>query len=63
MRTYTDSDLDEILLSRDVIYDGRYKLWMDELQLPDGNIIKREHLHHPGGVAILQHVFGEHILK
>ena len=53
MKTYTDSDLDEKLLSQEVIYDGRYKLWMDELQLPDGNVIKREHLHHPGGVAIL----------
>ena len=53
MTTYTDSDLAEKLLSRDVIYDGKYKLWLDELRMPDGRLIKREHLHHPGGVAIL----------
>ncbi len=53
MDNYSDSELKEKLLNREVIYDGKYPLWMDELQMPDGRIIKREHLHHPGGVAIL----------
>ncbi len=53
MNSYTDSGLKEKLLSREVIYEGKYPYWMDELQMPDGRVIKREHLHHPGGVAIL----------
>lgn len=53
MNDYQDKDLKEVLLSREVIYSGKYPLWLDELRLPDGKVIKREHLHHPGGVAIL----------
>ena len=53
MNSYSDSDLAEKLLSREVIFEGKYPLWMDEHQLPDGKTVKREHLHHPGGVAVL----------
>lgn len=53
MNNYSDSDLAEKLLNREVIYNGKYPFWMDELQMPDGRVIKREHLHHPGGVAVL----------
>ena len=53
MNTYSDSDLAEKLLNREVIYEGKYPLWLDEHLLPDGRKIKRQHLHHPGGVAIL----------
>ncbi len=53
MNTYTDSELTEKLLNREVIYEGKYPLWLDEHLLPDGRTIKRQHLHHPGGVAIL----------
>ncbi len=53
MKDYQDSDLKEVLLNREVVYSGEYPLWLDELRLPDGRVIKREHLHHPGGVAIL----------
>ena len=53
MKEYQDSDLKEVLLSREVVYNGEFPLWLDELRLPDGKVIKREHLHHPGGVAIL----------
>ena len=53
MNNYTDSDLAEKFLSREVIFEGKYPLWMDEHQMPDGRKIKREHLHHPGGVAVL----------
>ena len=49
----SNSDLEEKFLSREEIYGGKYKFWLDELQMPDGRIIKREHLHHPGGVAVL----------
>ena len=53
MNNYSDSDLVEKLLNREVIYNGKYPFWMDEPQMPDGRVIKREHLHHPGGVAVL----------
>ena len=53
MNSYSDSDLAEKLLSREVIFEGKYPLWMDEHQLPDGKTVKREHLPHPGGVAVL----------
>ncbi|MCI5956726.1 MAG: NUDIX hydrolase [Clostridiales bacterium] len=49
-----DPQLVEQLLGREVIYRGKsYQFWLDELLLPNGARIRREHLHHPGGVAIL----------
>ena len=46
--------LAEQLVDRDVVYQGKtYQLWLDHVQLPNGSQIRREHLHHPGGVAIL----------
>ena len=49
-----DNLLIEERLNREVIYCGKsYQLWLDELKLPDGKIRIREHLHHPGGVAVL----------
>lgn len=49
-----DPQLVEQLLGREVIYHGKsYQFWLDEILLPNGARIRREHLHHPGGVAIL----------
>lgn len=53
MNHYTDSDLEEKFLKREVIYEGKYPLWLDEHLLPDGRKVRRQHLHHPGGVGIL----------
>lgn len=53
MSNYSDSDLVEKLVNREVIHEGKYQFWMDDIRLPDGRVLRREHLHHPGGVAVL----------
>lgn len=47
-------DLIEQKLGQELVYQGKsYQLWLDRLLLPNGAEIRREHVHHPGGVAIL----------
>lgn len=53
MDTKSDNYLVEKILDRDLVHDGKFQLWMDKLQMPDGRIVSKEHLHHPGAVAIL----------
>ncbi len=49
-----DQELVERLIDRDLVYQGKtYALWLDHVQLPNGFQASREHLHHPGGVAVL----------
>lgn len=53
-RKREDRQLVEQLLGREIVYCGKsYQFWLDELLLPNGARIRREHLHHPGGVAVL----------
>ncbi len=54
MEQLQNLDLVEKRLDRKVVYQGMsYQLWLDRLLLPNGVQTMREHLHHPGGVAIL----------
>ena len=49
-----ESDLAEIRLERELVFDGRLlKVHRDTVRLPDGNTATREHIYHPGAVAIL----------
>lgn len=46
--------LDERTLSREPIYEGRVvKLYLETVELPDGNVAKREVVRHGGAVAIV----------
>ncbi len=48
------SELDEIILSSEPIYDGTLvKLYKDTVRLPDGNESFREVVRHPGAVAMV----------
>jgi len=48
-----DSNLIKTRIGREEIYSGRAcQLWIDELRLPSGGTVKREHLHHPRSVAV-----------
>lgn len=50
----THVDLTEHRLDREVVFNGRLlKVQRDTVRLPDGNTATREHIHHPGAVAIL----------
>ncbi len=54
MEQLQNLDLVEKRLDRKVVYQGMsYQLWLDRLLLPNGVQMMREHLHHPGGVAVL----------
>ena len=54
MEQLQNLDLVEKCLDRKVVYQGMsYQLWLDRLLLPNGVQMMREHLHHPGGVAVL----------
>ena len=47
-------DLKETLLDSAVVYDGDFiKVLKDNVRLPDGSISTREHITHPGAVAVL----------
>lgn len=49
-----DQNLVKQLVSRESIYQGKgVELWLDELLMPNGNKLKKEHLHHPHSVAVL----------
>lgn len=53
----------EYLVSRQTIYSGKIlKLYLDEVELPDGNIASREVVEHGGGVVILASADGENLL-
>ncbi|HHY52768.1 MAG TPA: NUDIX hydrolase, partial [Clostridiales bacterium] len=53
----------EYLVSRQTIYSGKIlKLYLDEVELPDGNIASREVVEHMGGVVILASADGENLL-
>lgn len=47
-------DLKEMCLDSAVVYDGDFiRVLKDNVRLPDGNISTREHISHPGAVAVL----------
>lgn len=47
-------NLEEKILNEEVIYHGNYlNIAKCEVKLPDGNVVKRDIIHHPGAVAIL----------
>lgn len=47
-------ELVETCMGSETVYRGKsYQLSLDELILPNGEHARREHVHHPGGVAIL----------
>lgn len=47
-------DLTEHRLDRELVFDGRLlKVHRDTVRLPDGKTATREHIYHPGAVAIL----------
>lgn len=47
-------DLKETCLDSAVVYDGEFiKVLKDKVRLPDGSIGTREHIAHPGAVAVL----------
>ena len=47
-------DLTEHKLERELVFQGRMlKVHRDTVRLPDGNTATREHIFHPGAVAIL----------
>jgi len=47
-------DLTEHKLERELVFQGRMlKVHRDTVRLPDGNTATREHIYHPGAVAIL----------
>jgi ADP-ribose pyrophosphatase len=47
-------DLKETRLDSAVVYDGDFiKVLKDSVRLPDGSISTREHIKHPGAVAVL----------
>jgi ADP-ribose pyrophosphatase len=47
-------DLKETCLDSTVVYDGGFiKVLKDNVRLPDGSISTREHITHPGAVAVL----------
>ena len=49
-----DRDLLERQVASETLYEGSsYRFTLDEVILPTGQTRRREHLHHPGGVAIL----------
>lgn len=53
-RADDDQALVERLIDSTPVYEGKtYQLWLDRVQLPNGAQANREHLHHPGGVAVL----------
>ncbi len=46
--------LEETPLSSNVVYEGKIvRVRMDEAALPDGKVVTREVVEHPGGVAVL----------
>ena len=50
----TPVDLTEHKLERELVFQGRMlKVHRDTVRLPDGNTATREHIYHPGAVAIL----------
>jgi len=50
----TPVDLTEHKLERELVFQGRMlKVHRDTVRLPDGNTATREHIFHPGAVAIL----------
>ena len=47
-------DLTERRLSGETIFEGNIiKVGLDQAQLPNGKIVSREVVYHPGGVAVL----------
>lgn len=47
-------ELAEEKLSEKLLYEGRvFKFYLDTMRLPNGKIVEREHMRHPGSVAIL----------
>ncbi|MEO6423493.1 MAG: NUDIX hydrolase [Candidatus Nitrotoga sp.] len=47
-------DLKETCLDSMAVYEGDFiKVFKDNVQLPDGNMSTREHITHPGAVAVL----------
>lgn len=47
-------DLTEHRVSGETIFEGKIiKLELDQAQLPNGRIVSREVVHHPGGVTVL----------
>ena len=47
-------DLKETRIDSTAVYDGGFiKVFKDKVQLPDGSISLREHINHPGAVAVL----------
>ena len=49
-----DRDLLERQTASETLYEGSsYRFTLDEVLLPSGQKRRREHLHHPGGVAVL----------
>ena len=47
-------DLTETRLDSAVVYDGDFiKVLKDNVRLPDGSVSTREHISHPGAVAVL----------
>lgn len=47
-------DLTEIRIDSAVVYDGNFiKVLKDNVRLPDGSVSTREHINHPGAVAVL----------
>ena len=49
-----ESNYEEKTLTSETIYEGKIiSLRVEEVELPDGNIAKRELVKHPGAVAII----------
>ena len=47
-------DFKEKRLDTAVMYEGHFiRVFKDKVQLPDGSVSEREHIDHPGAVAVL----------
>ena len=47
-------NLKETCIDSTAVYDGGFiKVFKDKVQLPDGSVSLREHINHPGAVAVL----------
>lgn len=58
-----DAHLKETRLSGDIAYDGSFlKVHRDMIKLPDGKVVSREYIKHPGAVVILPVLDNGHVL-
>ena len=60
---YTEKDLVERCVKSELIYDGQVvHLYVDQVELPDGNLGLREYVKHIGAVAVLPLTENEEVI-